>query len=299
MSDNGRHEFDLTPEGRVTYLESLLEVFDAGIDYTPVFVEHLDYEDPRVRIAAIRGLWYLPDSGLIDRLIEMIDQDPSAEVRAAAVSGLGIYVYEGQMAAFEDDLDDSEMLDEGAVSVSDLERLRSFLLDVYADETRTLDERRFAVESLSFLNDPEIGDLIQQTYHRPEKDMKVSALFAMGRSGLARWFDILSRELYNADRDLQREAIRAVGEIGMDELGQDIWRLTYADDKEVMLDAIEALGQTGWEEGFERLDELTSSPDPEIAEVAEEALEEWYLMSEIARQVDDWDEDEWDEDDVE
>ena len=299
MNDNGRHEFDLTPEGRIAYLEALLEAFEPWGDYGPIFVGHLDHEDPRVRATAIRGLWYLPHSNLIDRLIEMAERDPSAEVRAAAVSGLGIYIYEEEMASYDPDRQAAtELVGEEEISEADFERVRSFLLEVYADETRSLDERRFAIESLGFSSDPEVADLIEEAYNRPEREMKISALFAMGRSGMGRWVDILARELYNAEREIQREAIRAVGEIGMDELGKDVWRLTYAEDREIMLEAIDALGRIGWEGGFERLEELTMDPDPEIVQVAEEALDEWLMMSELLGEDEepDWDLDvDWDE----
>ncbi len=66
----------------------------------------------------------------------------------------------------------------------------------------------------------------------------------------------------------------------MDELGKDLWRLTYAEDLEVKLEAIEALGYSGWEEAFDRLDELTLDSNPDVAEAAEDALDEWFLITE-------------------
>jgi HEAT repeat protein len=263
----------------------------------------MDDEDPQVRAAAIRGLWYAPDPALLDRLIAIAERDPSPLVRARAISGLGIYMYEGEMTDYDFDWGPmTEILREDELPQADFERARDFLLSVYADETRSLDERRFAVESLGFLSAPEIADLVEEACHRPEREMKISALFAMGRSGLVRWTEILKRELYNPDHDVQREAIRAVGEIGLDELGKDLWRLTYADDRETMLEAIAALGQTGWEGAFMRLDELTGDPDQEIAQVAEEALEEWLFMDELLRQAGEWDQDDleldWDADDL-
>lgn len=301
MSDNGRHEFDATPEGRVAYLESLLDVSEPWVDHTPIFVEYLDDEDPQVRAAALRGLWYPPDFGLIDRLIDMATHDPSVDVRTAAISALGIYIYEGEMAEYGYEYDPAtDILHEEDLPEADFMRVKDFLLGVYADETRALDERRHAIESLGFLSDPQVIDLIEEAYNRPERQMKISAIFAMGRSGMSHWAEILSRELYNADQDIQCEAIRATGEIGLTELGQDLWRLTYAEDKDIMLEAVDALGQSGWVGAFERLEELTLDPDPEIAEVAEEALDEWLMMRELLDQAEAFDENadlDWDQDD--
>jgi hypothetical protein len=190
----------------------------------------------------------------------------------------------------------TEILREEELPQADFVRAKEFLQSVYADGTRSLDERRSALEALSFLSDPEIADLVEEAYNQPEREMKISAVFAMGRSGLIRWTDILGRELYNDDWEIQREAIRAVGEMGLDGLGKDLWRLTYADKREIMLEALAALAQTGWEEAFDRIDELTLETDQEIAQAAEEAMDEWILMNEIQSLGDepeldlDWDE---------
>jgi HEAT repeat protein len=285
----------------VAFLESLYDGSEPWIDHGPIFVEHLDDEDPQVRVAALQGIWHSPDPDLIDRLIEIAEQDPSPMVRAQAISGLGVYVFEGEMADYDFDWGPmSELMREDELPEADFVRVKEFLLSIYANETRTLDERRFAIEALGFLSDPKVADLIEEAYHRPERDWKISALFAMGRSGLVRWTDILARELYNAERDIQREAIRAVGEIGMDELGEDLWRLTYSEDQEIQLEAIDALGQTGWDGAFERLEELTLNPNPEIAQVAKDALDEWLLMDSILNEDEEVDLDadlDWDEQD--
>lgn len=292
MNDQDQNKTNFTPEERVAYLESLQLVEESApwTDNSLVFFRHLDDEHPQVRIAAIKGLWHVPTLTLLDRLIQIAEQDPSPQVRAQAISGLGIFIFEGVMADFDSDwelLD--EMRGEDEIDLAGFERAKAFLLRVYAEETRTLDERRYAIESLGFEWDPAVADLIQEAYEQPERMMKISALFAMGRSGLARWRDILKRELYNEDLDIRREAIRAVGGIGMDELGKDLYRLTYDENREIMLEAIEALGQTGWREGFDRLEELTGDLDPEVAQVAEEALDEWLLMEELGRESGDLD----------
>jgi HEAT repeat protein len=297
MNNNGRHGPDLTPEERIAFLESLLENSAPWTDNGLIFIQFLDDNDPQVRALAIRGLWYYPEPALIDRLIEMAEQDPSPLVRARAVSGLGIYMYEGEMADYGYDFGPmTEILREEDLSQADFVRAKEFLQSVYADVTRSLDERRFALEALSFLSDPEVADLVEEAYNQPEREMKISAVFAMGRSGLIRWTDILGRELYNDDWEIQREAIRAVGEMGMDELGKDLRQLTYADEREIMLEALAALAQTGWEGAFDRIDELTLDTDQEIAQAAEEAMDEWILMNEIQSLGDepeldlDWDE---------
>jgi len=299
MNNNGKNKSGLSSQERVALLESLLEFSEPWTDNGPIFVEHLDDEDPQVRAMAIQGLWFFPDPAVLDRLMEIANHDPDPTVRTSAIGCLGIFMYEGEMADYDFDWGEmTEIMREDELLQPDFERVVSFLMDVYADESRTLDERRHAIEALGFTSDPEIADLIETVYNRPEREMKISALFAMGRSGLVRWTDILAREIHSDDADIQREAIRAVGEIGLDELGEDLLRITYSGEREVLLDAVEALGKTGWEGAFERLEELTLDLDEEIAEVAEEALDEWLWLSEADGLLDemgldeDWDDEE-------
>jgi hypothetical protein len=294
MSENGRHQNGTGAEQRLEHLEYVIAAQEPGMDYSDFFVSHLDDEDPRVRALAMEGLWIYADPTLIDRLIEMAEQDPSPLVRNKAISTLGAFVYQGEMADYEYDWGPmSEMMREEELPEEDFERVKTYLLGIYYDETRTLDERRFALEALSFHSDPKIAEMIEEAYHYPEREMKISAIFAMGRNGKVVWHEIIECELYSEDQEIQFEAIRAAGQLGLENLGADLLRLTYADERDIMLEAIEALGQTGWEGAFERLEALTSHPDAEIAEVAEDALEDWLWISEIQRQEDD--PDEWDE----
>jgi HEAT repeat protein len=138
-----------------------------------------------------------------------------------------------------------------------------------------------------------VEGVIAELYARPEKEAKRSALLAMGRNGLARWENVLRREMYSSDPELQIEAIEAAGEMSADALGKDLLRLTYADDRDVMLSALWALGQTGWQGGFDRLDEMSLDPDEEIREVADEALDEWIFYNGLNTETGEDEEDEF------
>jgi HEAT repeat protein len=169
-----------------------------------------------------------------------------------------------------------ELLRQEELPQEDFERVHQFLLGIYRDETKSRDERRFAIEALSFLSDEEIMGIIAEAYAHPDPKMKLSAIFAMGRNSNERWGDILLKEIYSPERVLQLEAIRAVGEARWDAAGPDLARLTYAEDRDVQLEAVWALGQTSWEHAFDWLEELSlMSSDPEMREVAEIAMEEW------------------------
>jgi len=244
----------------------------------PLLLDNLRDPNPRVRILAIREIADYADDRALSPLIELAEHDPQLQVRCAAILALGDYVYiRGVASSEEDELDGWRQGD--TLDPADLERTRSFLLSVYRDPARTLEEQRRAVESLSHMPNREVEEAIAELYARSEKEAKISALLAMGWNGARRWEKTLQRALAHPDRDLRIEAIHAVGESGLEELGRELWPLTYVEDKDIAMAAIWALGQTGWEGAFERLDELTLDPDPQIRECADQAMDEWLFFN--------------------
>lgn len=268
-------------EERIALLKRIVESPSYTTDYSPVLRDHLDDPEPEVRMLAIQGLWDYPNAEFIPLLFTAAENDPDEQVRCRAIIALGRYIYEGEMADYDLDFGSIyEIMRLDELPKEDFLKVKELLLGIYRDESKALDERRFAVEALSFLSDEEIFAIIEEAYAHPHPKMRLSAIFGMGRSGNVRWTEIILKELYNPDPELQREAIRAAGEAGLTEAGKDLRRLTYSEDREIQLEAIWALGQGGWEGAFDRLDELSlDSIDAEIQETAEAALEEWYIYS--------------------
>lgn len=269
--------------------------FDSPVSFGWL-MERLDDPNPGVRAQTINELWDHVEPEAMARLFDLAQNDPDEQVRCKAISGLGRYVWE----CMSIDFDVPDPYNDGELSREDQEHLHSFLLGIYQDPNRSFDEQRYAVEALSFLSENTVTDLIRALYQRPEKKAKISALFAMGRNGAICWEEILAREIGNEDKEIRIEAIDAIGEMRADSLGKDLLRLTYDPDRDVMMAAVFALGQTGWESAFDRLDELTLHPDPEIRQVADAALEEWTIFSQVGADWEDGDEEDDDgsEDDL-
>jgi HEAT repeat protein len=244
-----------------------------------LLLENLRDPNPRVRMLSIREIADCADDRALAPLLELAEQDSALEVRCAAILALGDFVYISGVTYLEEGDELDAWCQEEALDPADLERTRGFLLSVYYDQTRTLDERRRAVESLGHMANKVVEDVIAELYARPEKEAKISALKAMGWNGARRWEKTLQHALLHPDREILIEAIHAAGESGMEGLGRELWSLTYAEEKDIVLAAIWALGQTGWEGAFERLDELTLDSDPQIRECADEAMEEWLFFN--------------------
>ncbi len=236
----------------------------------------LDDPDAQVRAEAVSCLWHTADPMWIEELLTKSQNDPDLDVRTRAISTLGHYIVDAEIELFSD-VD----VEERALSESDVQRVVDFLFDTAQNSLLSVDERRYSIEALAFLDDPEVDELIHWSFSQNDPRYRASALFAMGRSGNLRWTDQVMMELHSANRDVQYEAVRAAGELGLQEATEDLIRLVRGRgvDKGLRLRAIYSLGVAGDDRAYPVLEELCHARDREVREAAREAAEEWLMSS--------------------
>lgn len=242
----------------------------------------LDDPDAMVRAEAVSCLWHTADPMWIEELLSKAQRDPDLDVRTRALSTLGHYIVDAEIELFND-LENEER----ALSERDVQRVVDFLFDTAQNALLSVDERRYALEALAFLDDPEVDALIDWAYQQSDPRYRASAVFAMGRSGNLRWADLILAELHSANREVQYEAVRASGDLGLQEATEDLIRLVRGRgvDKALRLRAIYSLGEAGDDRAYPVLEELCHARDREVREAAREAAEEW-LMSSMAERLD-------------
>ena len=276
----------MTSREKLNFLTFLEENEDRYFnDYSKELKLLINDENNEIRKKAIDLLWDDPSSENLALLITIAETDSEPEVRHRAIIGLGRYIYEGMEFSLSGSFDDAEYNDfakeifEETITGDEYKKVRDYLINIFNNNEKTLDERRYALEALSFSIEDDIQEIIRDSYNSSERLMKLSAIFAMGRNGLLCWKNILLTELDNPDELLQKEAITAAGEMALTEAGKKIQELTYSENPDIVKAAIWSLAQSGWEGAYNRLEELTNSDDTEISTLAEEALEEWYTTN--------------------
>jgi HEAT repeat protein len=236
----------------------------------PIYTRLMKHSDPEVRRCAVEALWYYPDEEHLDRILNTFWFDSDEEVRGRAAMVLGRYMYEGFVMEEMDQLL--------------AQRVKRALFEASTDEGESITVRRFALEALSFCtDDPKVLNLIEQGYFSPDQHMQLSALFAMGRSGLERWHGYLLRSLGESDKEFRIEAISACGEAQIISAVPDLQKMCFDMDRDVRLEAIWALGKIGDERALHTLQRCARDPDPEVSEVAHDAIEELGIAAAIAR----------------
>ena len=246
--------------GLLEDMENMAEA-DTLLFFDNVALMALDDEDPVARSTAIRLLWQSEEEKLAPRLLNLLIEDPNPMVRAAAATGLGIFVYLGEL---ED------------ISAETYQKVLTGLIEVHRGSDEVLVRRR-ALEALGYASHPDVPVFIQQAYESNDEDWLQTALFAMGRScDQERYARMVLRMFEHPDLIVRYEAIRAAGELELTSAREALFDLLEegTDDDDIYFAAIWALSKIGGQ-GVRNMIEmnLEEAEDAEEVQLLEEALE--------------------------
>ncbi|MGQ9492222.1 MAG: HEAT repeat domain-containing protein [Anaerolineae bacterium] len=257
----GRQWPTLSLERRRKIIALLAESAEANfeLDFNDLFRVTMTDEDEHVRTVSIEGLWEDDEVTLIAPLVHALRHDTAVSVRAAAASSLGRFVLMAEL----------EELDERYAC-----SIRAALLETIGNKGEHVEVRRRAVESIAYLGEDYVREIIAAAYQEAEESMRISAIFAMGRSADKSWARIVQAELSNANPAIRYEAARACGELEVKEAVPALIRLASDPDREVQFAAIVALGQIGGTRARRFLERCCRSKDEIVRLAAEDALAE-------------------------
>ncbi|MCL4507490.1 MAG: HEAT repeat domain-containing protein [Chloroflexi bacterium] len=232
---------------------------DIELDFNAIFHFTLSDVEESVRLASVEGLWEDETPGLIDPLVILLRSDPSPIVRAACATSLGRFMVLAELEKLTRQRRD---------------QVYSALMGaIITNPPGSLIYNR-ALESLSYVSNEQIEQLIREAYASSDQGLRVAAVTSMGRSGDHDYTELVLRQLNNVLPPMRVEAARACGELEVNEAVVDLGKLLDDPEPDVIYAAIEALGQIGGDAARDILNRAVHSDDEEIAEAAEEALDE-------------------------
>ncbi len=189
-------------------------------------------EDAQVRQIAVSGLGNEEHRAIPPRLLSILLEDPSDDVRAQAAISLGP---SAQLAEW-DELD-ARVADD----------LRRVLFSVAEDEDENWHVRRRAAESAATYGpSEEVDRLIRRMWEEDELGLRSSALFAIGRGNQRSWLPVVLESIDDEDPEIRFEAVRAAGELGDVEALPKLSEIALnEEDVDVRQSAITAIGEIG------------------------------------------------------
>jgi HEAT repeat protein len=242
-------------------IQELIDLSEDNVDlnFDAVFLRGLSDDDGEVRLESVRGLWEHESPGLIGSLVELLESDDDAAVRAEAALALGRFVV---------------MFELGSLRQNHFERAESALRRTI-ERTEEIEEvRARALEAIGVRDVPWVRQAIREAYESGAHRPKVSAVHAMGRSTVNRWLPLLNRELASDEAELRYEAAMAAGAIGDDSAVPQLLPLLTDEDSDVREAAIAALGEISGPAAKNALLAMMDSESSAAREAAAAALAE-------------------------
>ncbi|MFC1921058.1 HEAT repeat domain-containing protein [Chloroflexota bacterium] len=257
----------IIPERRRQIADRLVELAEDSIElnFDVIFKYCLEDTDDEVRVKAIEGLWENEEPSLIDSLIKMLEQDESESVQAAAALALGKYAV---------------LAEHGKLRDVHASRVQKALLTAIGDKTKDFEVNRRALEAAAPVSLPDVREAIGDAYTSLVPGLKVSAIYAMGKSCDAIWLPILLKELSSVDVEVRYEAAGACGELEEEEAVPYLINAVDDSDVDVRMAAIQALGKIGNAQAKGCLKQCLESDNEAIRLAAEQALNESDLREE-------------------
>ena len=250
----------VSSERKREVLAALIELSEDNLelDFSAIFRVCLSDECEMVREQATRGLLETDDRALIRPLIALLNDDPSANVRAAAAISLSKY---------------ADLAQQGKLMSRDSQRVRDALLAVIANHSEARDVRRRAIEAVASFDTIETSAIVRAAYESEDSAMRQSAIYAMGRSSNSAWLPIALSETNATDPAIRYEAANACGLLGAESTIPQIAALIGDEDIEVQCAAAIALGNIGGPTAKRALRRALDVGEDALTEAAAEALE--------------------------
>lgn len=250
----------IAPVRRQRLLEDLETLADSNylVDFDAIFKIGLEDSAPHCRKISIRGLWENEESTFARKLIQLLKEDPETSVRAQAASGLGKFIYLGEMEEINESL---------------YEDIKTLLIETMQGK-HPEEIRRQALEAIGFSSDTRIARLIEDAYNKNKEDWLLSALIAMGRSADNQWVPQVIENLPHESSQVRLEAAQAAGLLAAQETVSHLLQLIDDPENDVRQAAIWSLSEIGGLDARAALEALLkASKDEEEMDFLEEALE--------------------------
>ncbi len=243
-----------------------LQTDSVELNFDSIFKICLVDPDADIRSEAINGLWENEDPSLISSFIDLLNNDPSEKVQAAAATALGRFAFMAEL---------------GSITPKYGNLVGHILLSVTADKSKSIEVRRRALEAVAALSTQQVKTAINDAYESRDERLSISAVYAMGRNCDTNWMSILLKELKSSDAEMRYEAVCSCGEIGGEDIVQYLLPVANDNDIDVRMAVIQALGKIGGNEAKQYLQRNANDSNEAIRDAIEQALNEISILDDM------------------
>ena len=253
----------LSIERRRHLLSQFNEISEANFEMDFKDINHFALKDTdgEVRQQAIEGLWEDESLLYMHKLIQIAAHDLHPDVKSAAITELGRFILLGEY---------------GDIPEDQAAQAREVVLNVFNSDEEP-DLRRRALEAIANSSQEGVREMIEEFYNHEDLKMRMSAVFAMGRTCDQDWAPEILQELQSDIPEMRFEAARAAGHTELAEAVPYLLRvIDETDDVEILEIAIWALGEIGGERARKALTEIMDHAEAQDDQLIYEAAQEAF-----------------------
>jgi len=256
----------LSLEREMQLLDHLINISEDRFDvnFDELFARKLESERPEIRELSIKGLWECNERSLISSLLDLLIKDEVDDVRIAAAIGLRKF---------------SVLAQEGKLLDRDSTNIYHSLVTILDDDNYEMENefpieiRRRAIEALSPYDEPKVHEIILDSYHSLDEQLKASAIFSMGENGNSEWISYILEEIENPNPEIRFEAVGALGRIGDEDLIPDLAKMGNDASFEVISQVVTALNLIGGTTAIRVLKRFLQHDNTNVRSLAQDALD--------------------------
>ena len=251
-------------EQRRTIVERMINMAEADIelDFTRILKHCLKDTDPKVRSMAVNGLWECDDRAIIKPFITLLTEDSHKDVRASAATAIGKFCVLAQ---------------NGKLLTRDGNKIRQVLLELLDNKDEEPEVWRRALEAVAVFDTPKISELIYQAYGSKRLNVRVSAVFAMGKTVDRKWLPLLMEAVVDEEPAMRYEAAVSMGDLAEEASIPYLSELINRDDIQIQLASIKALSLIGGSTAKSTLQKLLSANDEILMPAIQSAMSDLTL----------------------
>ena len=248
-------------ERRRQIIHRLVELAEDNImlNFDTILKHCLEDYDEEVKSQAIEGLWENEEPSLINPLVNLLEQDGSEKVQETAALALGKFAI---------------LAEHKKLRSNHTTTIQDALLGAINDKDKPAVVKRRALEAVAPFSLSQVRSAITRAYNSHDFQLRVSAIYAMGRNCDPSWLDILLKELTSNDTEARYEAVIACGELEDETAVPYLISLINDADIDVQMAAIQALGKIGGTKARKCLEQCLDNTSEVIRQTAEQALNE-------------------------
>ena len=244
-------------------LETMVELrtvaeTDRSLEFDTLFRAAVSFPEPEVRLESVRALSNGGSVNIANTLLDALERDEAAHVRAAAAESLHAFADPTQARN---------------IAGAALARITAALSRAVTDDDRLV--RGKALKALAAMRVDEAPDLIDAMFDEAigEPELMSDVLLAMGESGDRSWLPSIEDAFYSSDPRIRIAAVTAFGNVAGDD---DVESLTEPFDDhvlEVQIATVQTLASIGSPQAREMLSLAVSGSEPDVQRMAQAALD--------------------------